>query len=448
MLKKRYAICGLSTRAIYHFALPILGDIRKGGNDFSGRCELVGILDFDHARMVEFVTKTNRNIAIYGPGEMARMVQETGASTVLVGSPDYLHCEHIVAALEAGCDVVVEKPMVISSAETRRVREAEARTGHHVTVAFNYRYALQCQAIKRMIVAGKIGKITSVEFIYNLDTLHGSSYFYRWNRERAKSGGLNIHKCCHHFDLASWFIGDFPEEVFAFGKLNYFGSEGALRPHDSSGAPFDRVTEKENCPVFQKHYAARHKAVEPSVSTGWDTLLDLSMNQQYPAGRPRYLYDAEIDIEDTYSVVARYANGASLSYSCNFCTPWEGFVLGINGTKGRIEAEHRSNPDPTGLTFNREKHRKLTLLSLFGGSENIEIPEVLGGHDGADPIMQKDIFMEVSENSRELGLVAGSREGGVAVAMGEAVCLSIRDKRPVQIDESLRPANGTNQVSR
>lgn len=435
MEKRRYALAGLSTRSIYHFALPLLGMVSADavGNDFSSHSELAGILDCDEQRVHSFLRQIGKKIPVYGAMEMERMVRESGASVVLVGTPDYVHLENIITALEAGCDVVVEKPMVISTVQARAVREAEARTGKHVTVAFNYRYAPLNQAIKRLILAGRIGRVTSVELTYNLDTFHGSSYFYRWNRERRYSGGLNIHKCCHHFDLVNWFLDDSPEEVFAHGRLNYYGAAGALRPRAESGVPLTSAVEKEACPVFQKHYAGKLEPSSNAIRTGWDG-FNLPSDVQYPPEQPRYIYDETIDIEDTYSVSARYAMGALLTYSCNFCTPWEGFRLGINGTSGRIEAESRTNPDPTGQTGPAAGVRKLSVLDLWGGVDHIPVPEPQGGHDGADPIIQRDLFEGISENARDLNLVAGSYEGGLAVAMGEAVWLSIRDNQPVPID--------------
>jgi len=44
MRKKRYAICGLSVRGIYHFVLPLLGKNRPGGTNFHDQAELVSIL--------------------------------------------------------------------------------------------------------------------------------------------------------------------------------------------------------------------------------------------------------------------------------------------------------------------------------------------------------------------------------------------------------------------
>jgi predicted dehydrogenase len=436
MIKRRYALCGLSCRGIYHFALPLLGMNGKGGTNFDDRAELVGLLDLDAARVEAFLGKINRRIPIYPADALPRMIAGTRPDVVLVAGPDYTHCDHIVGALNAGCEVIVEKPMVISSAQIRKVQAAEKRSGHAVKVAFNYRYTPTHKRLKRMILEGMLGRILNVEFTYNLDTWHGSSYFYRWNRERAKSGGLSIHKCCHHFDLINWLLGDVPEEVFAFGRLNYYGANGLLRPRDGQGRPLSPADEKRQCPVFAKHYAGKADPEKNDLSTGWDTYT-LPYAKQYPADQWRYIYDQAIDIEDTYSAVVRYRGGASLSYSCNFCTPWEGYILGINGSKGRVEIAQHSNPDPTGRTAPAEEKSFITFLPLFGGREQIEIPAVAGGHGGADFVIQRDLFDRVCDESRELKLVAGSADGANSVAFGEAVWRSIQERRPISIPELL-----------
>jgi predicted dehydrogenase len=360
------------------------------------------------------------------------MIAETRPDVMLVVGPDYTHCEHTVTALENGCDVIVEKPMVISSEQARRVRAAESSSGRKVTVAFNYRYTPTHKRLKRMILDGKLGRIMNVELIYNLDTWHGSSYFYRWNRDRARSGGLSIHKCCHHFDLVNWWLDDAPEQVFAFGALNYYGGQGALRPRDAQGRPLSPAEEKRQCRIFQKYYADKAAPDSNEIRTGWDQ-FELPYDAQYPRDQRRYIYDDEIAIEDTYSAVVRYRGGASLSYSCNFCTPWEGYLLGMNGTGGRIEIVHHSNPDPTGQTAPAEETGVITYYPLFGGKQVIAVPPVAGGHGGADFVLQNDLFAGPSPESRALRLLAGSEAGAYSVAIGEAVWRSARENRPIAI---------------
>lgn len=435
--KHRYAVCGLSVRGLHQYVLPLLGKNRSGGPNFSNRAELVGILDLDRERVATFCKSIGHDIPWYAPNALSRMVKETRADTLIVAGPDGTHARHIVAGLDAGCDVITEKPMVIDCKQVRQVQAAEKRNNRRLRVAHNYRYAPLHQKLKKLISSGKVGRVVSVEFTFNLDTFHGSSYFYRWNRERAMSGGLSISKGCHHMDLVNWWLDDVPEEVFSFGGLNYFGKNGVLRPRDSHGKTLSPTEEKRRCPVFHKHYTGKYDPAGNDIGTGWDNGFGLSYQQQYPANERRYIYDDEIAIEDSYSASVRYRSGATMTYSCNFCTPWEGYILGINGSKGRIEVVQRSDPDPTGKTNPAKGGGLITFYPLFGGKQLIEIPAVEGGHGGADFKIQNDLFRKESAASKKLQLLADSEAGAYAVAAGEALWRSVKSKRPVNIAKLL-----------
>lgn len=437
MKKKRFVICGLSTRGVYHFVLPIIGRNWKGGTNFNDRAELVGILDLDQERVEAFTKKVGINTPFYPADAFQQMLKETRPDVVLAVGPDYSHCDHIVGALDHGCDAITEKPMVINCEQVRRVKAAEKRSGRKVKVAFNYRYQPTMKALKRLILSGRLGRIVNVEFIYNLDTWHGSSYFYRWNRLREKSGGLSIHKGCHHFDLINWLVADAPEEVCAFGGLNYYGPKGALRPRDAKGKPLSPADEKRKCPVFKKHYAGKLKPDSNDIRTGWDE-FGLPNDAQYPPDKRRYIYDDAIKIEDTYNAIVRYRNGVSMSYACNFCTPWEGFILAINGTRGRVEVSDHTNPDPTGKTSVGHGTQPITFYPLFGGKELIRVGTVAGGHGGADFKIQQDLLDRPSAESKQLNIIAGSEAGGYAVGIGEAVWRSIKEKRSIKIQDLLK----------
>jgi len=433
-LKTRYAICGLSARAIYHFALPLLGK-SNSEEDFSGETEIVGILDLDRERVEEFCRKIDLKIPCFSPEDgVEMMIHQTRPDVLLVVGPDYSHCQHILAGLKHDLRVISEKPVVINCHQMRQVMEAEQKSQGSLQVTHNYRYADTSRQIKRLLLEGRVGRITNVEFVYNLDTHHGASYFYRWNRVRANSGGLSIHKCVHHIDLINWMVESSPESVFAFGALNYYGSNGAHRPKDADGNPLSLIETRQRCPYFQQHYGAAGTSPEKPVTPGWDK-LNLPYRAQYP--KDRYIYDEEIDIEDTYSAVIRYQSGVSMSYSCNFSTPWEGYSLAINGTEGRLEASHHSNPDPTGLTPAPAEEDRIVIMPLFGGREEIVVPLAEGGHGGADPRIRRDLFGSPSAESLDLKLPCNSYDGALAVAAGEAIWRSAKDGRPYTVAELL-----------
>lgn len=435
--KTRYAICGLSVRGIYHFVLPLLGKSPHAtGEDYSDHSELVGILDIDQERTELFRKKFDIQAPWFSASEgVDAMIQATKPDVLLVASPDYTHCEYIVAGLKHNLKVIAEKPVVISAEQMLKVLAAERESKGTLIVAHNYRYNRTNRQIKKLLMEGRIGKVTNIEFTYNLDTFHGASYFYRWNRLRARSGGLSIHKSVHHIDMINWLIQSSPETVYAFGGLNYYGANGAHRPKSKDGHPLTIAETREQCPYFQQNYAARGKSPEDPLTPGWDE-VELPYHVQYP--KDRYIYDAEIDIEDTYSAVIRYQNGATMTYSCNFSTPWEGFKLGINGTDGRIEASHHSDPDPTGKSRPvAPQIDKITLMPLFGGKEEYNIELAQGGHGGADPIIRNDLFNAVTQESLDYQLPADSYEGAVAIVAGEAIWRSSADHRPYSLKELL-----------
>ena len=131
------------------------------------------------------------------------------------------------AALEAGCDVISEKPMTTDEVKCRRVLAAARANPGSVTVTFNYRYDPVHEKVRELLAGGAIGEVASVHFEWLLDVRHGADYFRRWHRDKRNSGGLMVHKATHHFDLINWWLDSSPETVFAFGDLKFYGRENA-----------------------------------------------------------------------------------------------------------------------------------------------------------------------------------------------------------------------------
>ncbi len=433
--KTRYAVACLSNRGNYHFLLPLLGKHKQPeAGDFSAIAEVVGVYDFDADRVRAFCEKHNCKLTHYTEKDgIEGMLRDCQPDVLLVAGPDHTHCEHIIAGLKHGLRVVVEKPMVINSDEVRRVLEAERQSTGSITVAHNARYKAAHRKLKSMILEGKVGRVTNIEFAYNLDVRHGASYFHRWNRSRSLSGGLSIHKSVHHIDLINWLLSDKPETVFAFGALNYYGPNGAHRPRNPDGKALDLESTLRNCPYYKKNRG--------EYTTGSGTTLNapddwtLPNTAQYP--KPIYIYDPEIDIEDTYSTVIRYQNGAFLSYSLNFSTPLEGYSLGINGTGGRLEFSHYSQPQEDGSSKPAPQTGKINYYPLFGGKEVLEIIPEAGSHGGSDPILRRDLFDQPGQESLKLGIMADAYNSGLAVAAGEAMWRSALDGKAWRLADLL-----------
>ncbi|WP_279579055.1 Gfo/Idh/MocA family protein [Fodinicola feengrottensis] len=214
----RYAIIGLGSRAQMYVdaCTTVHRDV----------ADLVAISDSNRGRLDYY--GRHLSAATYGPDSVAEIVRNERVDRVIVTSPDHTHAQTVVAALEAGADVIVEKPLTIDTEGCRSIGAAREKSGRSIIVTFNYRYSPRNSALREVIASGAIGKITSVHFEWVLDTAHGADYFRRWHREKKNSGGLLVHKASHHFDLVNWWIQDTPVRVFASGGLRFYGSENAM----------------------------------------------------------------------------------------------------------------------------------------------------------------------------------------------------------------------------
>ncbi|KHF40223.1 Gfo/Idh/MocA family protein [Halalkalibacter okhensis] len=419
----RIVVCGLSNRAMQMFIKPIL-------TKYSQENEIVGLLDLDEKR-VELLYEMFPELASvpsYRPEQFPEMIAQTEATTVIVTSRDDTHVDYILQGLKFDLDIICEKPMVITSHDARRVMEAEKTSQGKVTVAFNYRYNPFHRKIKELILEGKIGKVTSIDLNWYIDTYHGASYFKRWNRMRKHSGGLSVHKSTHHFDLVNWWIDQKPVEVFAYGDLHYYGKNGEENPSQIDNRYCGTCKEKLICNYYNR-WNNRTNSVKVK-----DNHIKAGVEEKYTNYRPdACIFDHEIEIEDTYVATVKYDQGALLSYSINFSLPYEGYRLAVNGTKGRIETQefHELSRIPFPVP-----EQTIDYFPLFGSKESIHVVQNEGGHGGGDPLIQEDLFLGIDPH-RSYEILAGSEAGAYSIAVGEGVWKSSKQNQPIRIDQLL-----------
>src|SRR5688572_59469 len=135
--RRRYAIVGLGSRHELY---------RHGIETAHARwAELVAVCDSNPGRVELARRRSAANGAAVPKGHSApdfdRMLRECRPETVIVTTSDASHHEYLIQAMEAGCDVITEKPMTIDAEKCRQVLEARRRTGRQCRVAFNYRYS-------------------------------------------------------------------------------------------------------------------------------------------------------------------------------------------------------------------------------------------------------------------------------------------------------------------
>ncbi|MEW1812746.1 Gfo/Idh/MocA family oxidoreductase [Pseudarthrobacter phenanthrenivorans] len=410
--------------------------------------ELVAFSDVNPGR-VEFYQKLVQElgapgpVASFDPAELTSFVQANAIDRIIVTTPDYTHADYIVEGLRAGADVVVEKPLTIDAESCRRIVQAVHATGRNVVVTFNYRYSPRNSALKEIIQSGVIGKVTSIDFSWVLDTVHGADYFRRWHREKKNSGGLLIHKASHHFDLVNWWIDDVPERVFASGGLKFYGDRNAAER--GLGPRPERGTPDADAPAGDKDPFALDLREDERLKA---LFLD---NEHYDGyRRDQDVFTAGITIEDNLALVVEYQGGPRLSYSLNAHSPWEGYRVAVNGTEGRAELEvveraavlhstdRKTVVDPSATPVEEEdavrrNGERLVVQRHWEAAYEVPIVNGEGGHGGGDELLLSDLFNGPGEDP--LGRPSGYLDGLRSVSVGIAGNRSLETSLPVRVED-------------
>ncbi|GAA2791640.1 Gfo/Idh/MocA family oxidoreductase [Nonomuraea dietziae] len=159
----RYGIAGLGHRAqMYVGALT---------GDWSDTGEIVAFCDTNQTRMDYYNELVGRPVPCFGPDDFAAMLELCDA--VIITTVDATHAAYVCAALDAGKHVIVEKPLTTDAAGCAAIAAAAERSTASLIVTFNYRYSPRNSAVRRLLMDGAIGEVTSVHFEWALDTIHG-----------------------------------------------------------------------------------------------------------------------------------------------------------------------------------------------------------------------------------------------------------------------------------
>lgn len=127
---------------------------------------------------------------------------------VSICSPNFLHHEIALAAIEAGKHFWIEKPMGRSALESREIAEGAAAAGLITAVGFNYRHAPAIAEARRLIRSGALGRITNVQIRLLTGYASDPTQVFTWRYEQAYAGsGVLGDVLSHGFDLAQYLVG-------------------------------------------------------------------------------------------------------------------------------------------------------------------------------------------------------------------------------------------------
>ena len=134
---------------------------------------------------------------------------------VLIVTPHVYHFQQTKLCLEAGLDVLLEKPMVVTALEATELIEVRDRTGKLLVIGFDGSLSPQIRAASQFLKSGDAGKILNINAMVWENWLH--KYAGHWKQNREISGGGFLFDCgAHMLNTVSDLVGEAFVEVAAW----------------------------------------------------------------------------------------------------------------------------------------------------------------------------------------------------------------------------------------
>jgi len=155
--------------------------------------------------------------------DLDAVLHDRSIDLVDIVTPNHLHAEMALAALEAGKHVLVEKPMANTLADAERLVDAAERSGKYLGVGLQLRVSKQWAHVRDLIAEGAIGRARSANFSLFRRPFRGGSGNWRHTSDRV--GSWILEEPIHYIDLLLWYFHErgLPVEVSADGVASPLG---------------------------------------------------------------------------------------------------------------------------------------------------------------------------------------------------------------------------------
>lgn len=197
----KFALVGLG-RAARHHLMALRVQQKKG------RAELIAVADANQAaadKALHTHAKAYfRDVPIYA--SLGEILEHCQPDVVAITTPSGSHKALAMEALSAGCHLLVEKPIAMSSEDAREICEAAEKAGKRVALGHVYRYFPLVDQVQHDLRNGRFGRIYygTVQVRWGHDQAYYDSA--PWRGTRAADGGVVMNQSVHALDLMRWLL--------------------------------------------------------------------------------------------------------------------------------------------------------------------------------------------------------------------------------------------------
>jgi predicted dehydrogenase len=300
--------------------------------------------------------------------------------------------------LQAGYDLLLEKPLAISEEEMQVLVDAARRYGRRVMICHVLRYAPFYAEIRKRVALGAVGRLISIQTTEHVSFHHAVVGYVRGKYRSKKLCGTSmlLSKCCHDLDLIAWMkSGTAPVSVFSYGNRMQFRPEMAPEAAGSRCLVDCPKEVEERCLYSaRKHYLDHPDRWTPYVWSALDHIENPTIEQKRaslmeetnPYGRCVYTHDN--DVVDHQAVVVEFEDGCIATHNMVAGSAEGSRSIHIIGTEGEISGKLEESRftvrllDPGPARNFREEVVEVDVKGDMHGA--------FGGHGGGDLRLVRD----------------------------------------------------------
>ena len=257
---------------------------------------------------------------------------------VMVCTPENMHFEPTMLAIEAGYHVLLEKPIAQTLDECLAIGEAARKKGVLVSVCHVLRYHPYFMKIKELVDSGELGHIISINHRTSVGVDRAAHGFVRgiWRSERL-SNPMLMSKCCHDIDFLLWLTKTPCRKLTSFGSLRWFKAKNA--PEGSAKRCINCKVEG-TCPfsAVDLYQVRRDWIANFDVPEG-KTIDDVIEDQLREGLYGRCVYHCDNDVVDHQIVSMEMESEVTVNFSMDIFTLKDCRETHISLTKGEIDGD-------------------------------------------------------------------------------------------------------------
>ena len=258
------------------------------------------------------------------------------ADAVMICTPENMHFEPAMLAIEAGYHVLLEKPIAQTLEECLAIGEAARRKNVIVSVCHVLRYHPYFIKLKELACSGELGNIISINHCTSVGVDRATHSFVRglWSRE-ADTNPMLISKCCHDIDFLLWLTKTRCRKITSFGSLRWFRSKNA--PEGSAERCIDCKVEAQ-CPfsAIDLYRVRRDWISNFDIPQG--KTIDQVIEDELREGKyGRCIYHCDNDVVDHQIVSMEMDSEVTINFSMDLFTLKDHRKTHICLTEGEID---------------------------------------------------------------------------------------------------------------